>query len=145
MRNGLAWGDGKDYHFSIRFLPGSFVIRVWDGANVVQEWVINDSTYLNGKFGYFINSLQDVRFGEVLVGDIAPIDLCGDVTGSTNVSLQWLGGEPPFRLETNTSLSGTRSSDGQLRWDRTATMQEMLTIDRKFYRILSIGESLTNP
>ena len=67
--NDLVWAAGVDYDFSLRFVPGAIVIRVWQGTTMLQEWRVTDTTYPTGRFGYFVNSLQNVRFGQVFVHD----------------------------------------------------------------------------
>ncbi len=65
--NSIPWEDGVDYTFSLYFTPGHFEILILEEGNVLERWSVDDSRYASGKVGYFINSLQNVRFGSVTV------------------------------------------------------------------------------
>lgn len=136
--NNIPWVDGKDYRFTLRFTPGNFHIRVWDGDTILTDWAIADARFGNGRFGYFINSLQNVRFGEVLVGDIEPVKILRIERSPVTSALQWHGGVPPYRIERSFTLApGSWILDRQLRWQRTGT--ETDSQDYRFYRIESVG------
>lgn len=142
QQNGIPWVDGVDYDFSLRFTPGSILIRVWEGTTMLAAWEISDSTYTSGTFGYFINSLQNVRFGQVFAQDIGPVAIDGIDHASDIVSLRWLGGEPPFVLESSEVLSGGWSDATGHLWDQFHSLPA--TAPRRFYRIRSIGQELTD-
>jgi hypothetical protein len=44
-----------------------------DGGSVLATWTVSGSSHLAGRFGYFVNSLQDVRFGQVFAHPLAPV------------------------------------------------------------------------
>ena len=129
-----------DYDFSIRFTPGSFIIRVWQAGTLIQTWQVADSTYTTGRFGYFINSLQNVRFGQVFSHPIQPVATDGFDVGSGLFSLRWIGGEPPYVLESSPTLGGWTTDTGHL-WDRFISLPT--SGNRRFYRIRSLGAELT--
>ncbi|BCX46694.1 T9SSC-terminal target domain-containing protein [Haloferula helveola] len=141
-QNNIPWADGVDYDFSLSFTPGAFTIRVWEGETVIQTWTVADTTHTSGRFGYFINSLQNVRFGQVFSHDIGPVFIDGIDRAGTDFSLRWSGGEPPYVLETSSALDGFTPATGHL-WDRFLTLQA--PGPRGFYRIRSIGSELSAP
>ncbi|MCU0780567.1 MAG: hypothetical protein MUF04_05620 [Akkermansiaceae bacterium] len=108
-QNNLVWAGGIDYDFSLRFTPGSFVIRIWQGDTVLETWTVEDPTYLAGRFGYFVNSLQNVRFGQVFAHPLAPVTIRGferqGSWASEPFQLRWIGGEPPFPGSAVSSLA----------------------------------------
>lgn len=142
-QNDLAWANGVDYDFSLRFTPGSFVIRIWEGDTVLETWEVEDATYLSGRFGYFINSLENVRFGQVFVNTMEPIRIVGVEAFGNQLLLRWLGGEPPFRIERNPDLVAPWTPTTGNIWDRIQFVP--IDGDKQFYRVRSIGEELSNP
>ncbi|HRI16507.1 MAG TPA: hypothetical protein PLX89_26235, partial [Verrucomicrobiota bacterium] len=137
--NSLPWVDGKDYRFTLRFTAGDFTIRVWDGDTPIETWTVNDSKFTQGRFGYFVNSLQDVRFGEVLVGEIAPLRIVEFNRLYPTSSLRWSGGIPPYQLEQRPRFeAGQWQRDSTLRWLRSAS--EVDPDDMMFYQTISIGD-----
>lgn len=67
--NNIAWGQYTDYDFELRFGGGTIeiIITATISGNVVEHWVVNDAAYTNGRFGYYVNSCQNVRFGRVSI------------------------------------------------------------------------------
>jgi hypothetical protein len=146
-QNSLIWANGVDYDFSLRFTPGSFVIRIWQGDTVLETWTVQDDANPSGRFGYFVNSLQFVRFGQVFVHPLDPIAIRsftrqGDGSGDP-FQLRWIGGEPPFQIERNDTLVGEWLPISGNLWNRDALVPG--NADRAFFRVRSIGEKLTNP
>ena len=147
VSNTLAWGSGLDYDFSLRYLPGGFIIRVWQGTTVLQEWRVNDATYPSGRFGYFVNSLQNVRYGQVFVHDLGPVDYRSVLWAAhpeDGARLFWTGGEPPYIVERSTGLAAGSWAPltGDL-WKRDAILPD--GPDRAFLRVRSLGAELTGP
>jgi hypothetical protein len=98
--NDIPWVDGVDYEFELRFVPGHIEITILgDDGNVIESWAVDDSRYVSGRFGYYINSLQDVRFGSVCAADIPPSS-----TTSTTPTL------PPSTTTTTSSTTSTTLS-----------------------------------
>lgn len=62
FHNTTPWESFKTYDFHLEFTPGQFTIGVRDGANVLLNQTINDSTYTTGKFAFYNYSQQDVQY-----------------------------------------------------------------------------------
>ena len=65
--NDIPWAANVDYNFELTMENGVIDLELRDGATVLESWNIADSTYTNGQFGLYINSLQDVVFGPIRV------------------------------------------------------------------------------
>jgi hypothetical protein len=77
--NSIGWNDFTDYRFSLKFIPGSFEIKVFQDSDVLEHWVISDATYSSGFFGFYNYSQGEVIYSGFQ--DI-PICACGDVDGN---------------------------------------------------------------
>ncbi len=141
LQNNIPWVDGVDYDFSIVFSPGSFTIRVWEGETVLESWTVSDSTYPSGRFGYFSNSLQNVRYGQVFANDIGPLEIDMFEVDSGQVAMRWLGGEPPYVIESDEDLDSFTPATNHI-WNRTTTLPQVG--DRGFFRVRSIGTELSS-
>ncbi|HMJ11364.1 MAG TPA: immunoglobulin-like domain-containing protein [Polyangiaceae bacterium] len=68
LRNSIPWNFNTSYAFFLEFHPGSFRIRVQqnaaDGGAPTQlaSWSVEDSTYRNGKFGFYNYSQGPVTY-----------------------------------------------------------------------------------
>ncbi|MDX2020928.1 MAG: hypothetical protein SF187_11870 [Deltaproteobacteria bacterium] len=60
--NPVGWKDNGVYDFTLVFKPGDISIEVREGANVVVNIKSNDSTFVDGKFGFYNYSQQSVRY-----------------------------------------------------------------------------------
>ena len=60
--NTIPWADFTDYQFNLSFFPGIFQIQVSQGATLLQSWTVSDSTYTDGKFGFYNFSQGNVRY-----------------------------------------------------------------------------------
>ncbi|MEL6427663.1 MAG: hypothetical protein AAFR54_00705 [Planctomycetota bacterium] len=65
--NSIPWVDGVDYEFTIRHEPPNISVEIREGTTVLETWNVVDAALRTGPFGYYVNSLQNVRFGRVLV------------------------------------------------------------------------------
>jgi len=146
--NEIVWTSGVDYDFSLLYQPGAIVIRVWQGTTMLQEWPVADNTYATGRFGYFVNSLQEVRFGQVFVHDARPVDFRSTAWEEDPMDggrVLWTGGEPPYVLERSSSLvPGSWSPLSGHLWKRD-TVVPSGPANRAFLRVRSIGSELTGP
>ncbi len=146
-QNSLIWEDGVDYDFSLRFTSGSCIIRIWQGDTVLETWTVEDNSHLAGRFGYFVNSLQYVRFGQVFAHPLQPVALRSFVrqNGAPNepFQLKWIGGEPPFQIEQNDTLQGNWPPISGKLWKRDFLVPG--DADQNFFRVRSLGEELTHP
>lgn len=82
IENDLPWLSGVQYEFDLSFQPGQIDIEIRDPGGVIESWSVADSTYTDGLFGAYINSLQDVAFGPfdvVVQPPTCPVALQGDV------------------------------------------------------------------
>lgn len=70
--NAIPWATGAGYRFRLRFRPGSFEIEIKDGSTVLESWTVQDPTFQGGRFGYYINSCQNVLFERVGVEPLTP-------------------------------------------------------------------------
>lgn len=58
LHNTIPWGDFVDYEFVLNWVPGMIQITVLEGSQVLENWVLADSTYTSGGFGFY-NYSQD--------------------------------------------------------------------------------------
>jgi len=138
-RNSMPWTPGAVYRFSLSFLPGAFRIRVWEGLNLIEQWEVEDATHPSGRFGYFVNSLQDVRFGQVFAMPMEPLRVEGIRQEGAGIRLDWCGGEPPFVIERSETLTDWQDASGVLwRIDHV----EPIDRGRALLRVRSLGEEV---
>ena len=76
--NPIAWAADTTYDFTVRYQPGLIGVDIRDGETLVQSWSVADASLAQGRFGYYINSLEGVEFGPLTVDDIATVDTDGD-------------------------------------------------------------------
>ncbi|HEY6557669.1 MAG TPA: immunoglobulin-like domain-containing protein [Polyangiaceae bacterium] len=68
LHNSVPWKFETDYRFFLEFHPGSFRITVHeltgDGGAPIElvSWSVQDSTYVNGKFGFYNYSQGPVEY-----------------------------------------------------------------------------------
>ncbi len=62
FHNTVPWVSFTDYQFTLRFQPGEIKITVKQGATVLADITVNDSTYTNGLFGFYNYSQEQVRY-----------------------------------------------------------------------------------
>jgi RHS repeat-associated protein len=60
--NTVRWVDGVQYQFTLQFHPGEIRIIVKQGATVLADFTVKDSTYTNGKFGFYNYSQAAVQY-----------------------------------------------------------------------------------
>ena len=48
-----GWEFDIEYNFFLEFIPGSFTLEVKDGERIIFSKKIMDTTYKNGKFGFY--------------------------------------------------------------------------------------------
>ena len=65
--SGTGWQNNTDYHFRLSFTPGSMDIDITQGATLIQNATINDSTYTSGKFGFYTQSQDGVTFSNLTI------------------------------------------------------------------------------
>jgi RHS repeat-associated protein len=61
-RNTIGWAEFTDYQFTLQFYPGEIRISVKRGTTVLADFTVNDSTYTNGRFGFYNYSQAQVRY-----------------------------------------------------------------------------------
>jgi RHS repeat-associated protein len=60
--NTIGWADFTDYQFTLQFYPGEIRIIVKQGATVLADFTVHDSTYTNGRFGFYNYSQEQVKY-----------------------------------------------------------------------------------
>lgn len=60
--NTIPWVDFVDYDFVLSFTPGTIEIDVLEAGVLLDQWVVNDSTYTSGEFGFYNYSQGDVLY-----------------------------------------------------------------------------------
>ena len=87
-----GWEDNKLYNFHLDFntTPGQFTIEVKDGATVLWNTTISDSTFTGGQFGFYNYSQSAVEYaGFTQTGGTAVPD-AGSTLGMLGVALAGL-------------------------------------------------------
>ena len=62
FHNTVPWVSFTDYQFTLQFRPGEIKITVKQGATVLADITVNDSTYTNGLFGFYNYSQEQVKY-----------------------------------------------------------------------------------
>jgi len=62
LHNTIPWDEFIDYEFVLNWIPGRIEITVLEGSTVLENWVLNDSTYTSGAFGFYNYSQGDVLY-----------------------------------------------------------------------------------
>jgi RHS repeat-associated protein len=60
--NGIPYDDLREYRFALEHRPGEIKIDVFDVARLVSSIRLNDSTYAPGRFGFYNESQEGVRY-----------------------------------------------------------------------------------
>lgn len=102
--NNIPWVDGVDYDLVIQLQADQIKLEVFQGTNTLTSWTVNDTSYPSGRFGYYVNSLQFVRFGQIVLDSIQPLITSIQRQNGTNSSLTWINGLPPFQVQSRTNL-----------------------------------------
>lgn len=84
--NDIPWVDGVDYQFTIAHEPPFIDIEIREGSTVLESWSLTDGGLGTGRFGYYVNSLQSVRFGRVLVEPISEVGAVYCDSGANSAS-----------------------------------------------------------
>jgi hypothetical protein len=103
--NDLAWVDGADYDLELKLKPGLIELKVNQNGTNLVSWSVTNSTYSSGRIGYYVNSLQYVRFGQITLADIAPTITGIQRTNGTAATVNWVNGLPPFQVQIRTNLT----------------------------------------
>lgn len=108
-QNNIPWEAGVVYDYSLVLEPGIITIEIKNDETVLESWIVEDDTYPTGRFGYYVNSLQNVFYGRL---DFNILDAPGagelrisrtDIEGQY-LSLGWEGGAPPYTLEESDNI-----------------------------------------
>lgn len=62
QHNTIPWDEFTDYDFTLSWVPGTIEITVMEGAIVLESWVVSDSTFTSGEFGFYNYSQGDVLY-----------------------------------------------------------------------------------
>ncbi len=121
--NDLAWVDGADYDMVLRLRPGLIELEMYHGSTNLVSWSVTNNAYSSGRFGYYVNSLQGVRFGQITLESIAPLITRIQRTNGTDIALTWINGLPPFQVQTRTNVaSGPWINIGGLTTNQSRTV-----------------------
>jgi hypothetical protein len=60
--NNLAWASFTDYDFLLNFSAGMFQVQVSQNNTVLENWLVSDSTFTGGDFGFFNQSQPSVLY-----------------------------------------------------------------------------------
>jgi len=60
--NWIPWANRTDYEFALTFIPGDIQIVISQGSTVIADIHVNDSTYGNGRFGFYNLSQENVVY-----------------------------------------------------------------------------------
>ncbi len=97
--NNIPWEADILYNYRIVLEPGLITLEIKNGETVLESWTVEDGTYPIGRFGYYVNSLQNVFYGRL---NFTIFDGSGDLRISRTdfdgpyFSLGWDGGSPPL-------------------------------------------------
>ncbi|MEJ0088686.1 MAG: hypothetical protein WDM80_02885 [Limisphaerales bacterium] len=132
--NNIPWVDGVDYDLVIQLRSGQIKLDVFQGTNTLASWTVNDTTYPSGRFGYYVNSLQFVRFGQIVLDSIQPLITNIQIQNGTNSSLTWINGLPPFQIQSRTNLA---LGDWVDAGDETTSQQQTVVspAEASFFRV----------
>lgn len=103
--NDLPWVDGADYDMVLRLRPGLIELEINQGSTNLASWSVTNHTYASGRFGYYVNSLQNVRFGQIVLESLVPHITSIQKTNGTEVALTWINGLPPFQVQIRTNIA----------------------------------------
>jgi hypothetical protein len=132
--NDLAWVDGADYDLVLRLRPGLIELEMYQGSTNLVSWSVTNNAYASGRFGYYVSSLQDVRFGQIVLESLAPLITSLQRTNGTNVALTWINGLPPFQVQNRTNLAlGGWLDAGGLTTNQSQTVTS--PADASFFRV----------
>lgn len=62
QHNTIPWADNTSYEFTLTFNPGTIEITVREAGQVLDSWLVNDSTYVDGEFGFYNYSQGQVLY-----------------------------------------------------------------------------------
>lgn len=70
LHNTIPWVTNVTYEFTLLYTPGNIEITVQQGATVLEHWNVADTTYGNGKFGFYNYSQDSVRYSGFTQQDV---------------------------------------------------------------------------
>ena len=62
LHNTISWSEFVDYEFVLEWTPGNIHITVLEGGQVLEDWVLADSTFTSGAFGFYNYSQDQVLY-----------------------------------------------------------------------------------
>lgn len=103
LHNTIPWVDLVEYEFVLNWTPGSIEITVLEAGQVLENWILADSTYTSGSFGFY-NYSQDSVLYQGFTQQGTPEIYC---TAKTNSQ----GCVPLLAFSGNASLTDTAAFD----------------------------------
>lgn len=132
FRNDMPWVNGIDYDFSVRMTDDSIVVSIWQGNSLLESWTVENPAHAQGRFGYYINSLQNVRFGQVFITDSGPLRIDNIIPGQTHLKIGWSGGFPPYTLLWSPDLNEWNEHETNI-WDKNISFP--INADVGFFQV----------
>ena len=134
--NDIPWVDGAIYQYRLVFRPGQIEIEIREDETVVESWIVADDLYTGGRFGYYINSLQNVHYGKLSFSlDDGTLLRIVDVEAADGyIRLGWEGGTPPYTIE---GMAEASSAGWILRGSNLSTRTLLLpnAYEHRVYRV----------
>jgi hypothetical protein len=62
LHNTIPWVTNVDYEFVLNWVAGAIEITVLQAAQVLEHWVLADTTYTSGEFGFYNYSQDQVLY-----------------------------------------------------------------------------------
>lgn len=66
----IPWVNNTNYHFLLDFTPGQTEIVITSGGAPVESFMIADTTYTLGGFGFYTYSQDNVTFSNLIVSAV---------------------------------------------------------------------------
>jgi hypothetical protein len=63
----IDWINNTSYHFLLDFVSGNTVIEITQGGTSIERFLITDTTYSSGRFGFFTWSQDSVTFSNLTI------------------------------------------------------------------------------
>jgi len=96
LHNDIPWVALVDYEFVLRFTVGNIEISVLEAGNVLEHWVLNDSTYTSGNFGFYNCSQAPVVYESFTQQAVSTIYCSGKSNSAGCVPQLFTTGSPSF-------------------------------------------------
>jgi PKD repeat protein len=100
-----TWVANRDYELVLELEPDRIELTILDGITPLVAWSVEDAVGTNGQFGYYVNGLAGGRFGQITLPGLSPRLTGIRREGPESVTLDWIGGLGPYRIEAASDLN----------------------------------------